>query len=488
MSARLRWSRAVDAAVWTVAASGCALSYDSIQSAAEAHVDFEPLSYLLPLATDGAAIAAAARYVLDRRQGLSGRGWQGLAWSAIGASIALNVVGRDLVDALWHVAGPAVLAAVTELYAHRAARQFVAERHQAHELGAGVGIPRRLWVTAPVSSWRLWLWMARTGTRDSVAARIALGRYAAAREALRAACAGRAYRRMRRVAARQLRAATLAPASVLDVLGWSGGRVPPADAPAALRALLATALAGGPAPTTVEAVVSTGTRPVDPTASVEVDGGTGRVLDPSPDRVPGRVEGPGRLGRVEMTHGSRPTGMTHGSSPFAPARGGRSGRGETSCGSRPAASTAPVRGRDEAQVRAELVAALREGRLTASSSVEEVRRVLGMAWRTARPWQARLAELAAEATQSAVEVDPGVTTQVEAPAGGDVASVEAEVHNPVEAGEETSGRSIEPCEVDLDRAAVLDPAAVAAAVEVDLALPVEPVSVEVDRSVLGAVA
>ena len=223
VSTRLRWSRAVDAAVWTVAASGCALSYDSIQSAAEAHVDFEPLSYLLPLATDGAAIAAAARYVLDRRQGLSGRGWQGLAWSAIGASIALNVVGRDLVDALWHVAGPAVLAAVTELYAHRAARQFVAERHQAHELGAEVGIPRRLWVTAPGSSWRLWLWMARTGTRDAVAARIALGRYAAAREALRAACAGRAYQRMRRVAARQLRAATLAPASVLDVLGWSGG-------------------------------------------------------------------------------------------------------------------------------------------------------------------------------------------------------------------------------------------------------------------------
>ena len=242
MSARVRWSRAVDVAVWTVAASGCALSYDSIQSAAEAHVDFEPLSYLLPLATDGAAIAAAARYVLDRRQGLSGRGWQAMAWTAIGASIVLNVVGRDLVDALWHVAGPAVLAAVTELYAHRAARQFVAERHPQLELGVGVGIPRRWWVTSPVSSWRWGLWMARTGTRDAVAARIAQGRYAAAREALRAACAGRAYRRMRRVAARQLRAATLAPAAVLDVLGWSGGRVPPADAPAALRALLATAL------------------------------------------------------------------------------------------------------------------------------------------------------------------------------------------------------------------------------------------------------
>jgi hypothetical protein len=276
----------VDAAVWTVAASGCALSYNAIQSAAVEHVDWAPLSYLLPLATDGAALAAAARYVLDRRAGLSGRGWQVMAWSAIGASIALNVVGRDLVDALWHVAGPAVLAAVTELYAHRAARQFVAERDQAHEFW--VGNPRRLWLTAPVASWRLWLWMARTGTRDAVAARVALGRYAAAREALRAACAGRSYRRMRRVAARPLRAAPWAPAAVLDVLGWSGGSVP-VDAPAALRVLLATALAGVP-------VLDTDLR-----SRGEANGTRGETAPVEP----GRVE---EMGRVVPVEADRSTG------------------------------------------------------------------------------------------------------------------------------------------------------------------------------------
>ncbi len=433
MSARVGWSRVVDAAVWAVAASGCALSYNAIQSAAVAHVDFEPLSYLLPLATDGAAIAAAARYVLDRRAGLSGRGWQAMAWSAIGASIVLNVVGRGWQDALWHVAGPAVLAAVTELYAHRAARQFVAEQHQAHELE--VGIPRRLWLTAPVASWRLWLWMARTGTRDAVVARVALGRYAAAREALRAACAGRAYRRMRRVAARQLRAATLAPAAVLDVLGWSGGSVP-GDAPAALRALLATALAGSPDPSVpveVDPVVSTDTHRVEALGRVEpveVDGSRGRVLDPT---------GGSRSGRVEISRGSRPAASTV------------------------AARTAAGRGRDEAQVRWDLLVALREGRLSPDSSVEEVRRELGMAWRTARPWQARLAEIAGSMAEIADSV-----------AGVEAGPVEPEPH-----GVEASGR-VESRGVDLDPAVAVDPA--------EGLDPVELVPVALDRPVWEAVA
>jgi hypothetical protein len=60
---------------------------------------------------------------------------------------------------------------------------------------------------------------------------------------------------------------------------------------------------------------------------------------------------------------------------------------------RPLRVVAPRRGREEAQVQADLVAALREGRLTVDSSVEAVRVELGMAWRTARPWQERLVEL-----------------------------------------------------------------------------------------------
>jgi hypothetical protein len=91
----------------------------------------------------------------------------------------------------------------------------------------------------------------------------------------------------------------------------------------------------------------------EPTAPVEVDRGT---VEACAVEVPDR----GRVEAVSVESGR------------AEARAVR-------------ALTSARRGRDEAQVRVELVTALREGRLTVSSSAEEVRRVLGMAWRTARP-------------------------------------------------------------------------------------------------------
>jgi Protein of unknown function (DUF2637) len=88
------WARWADVGLWAVACSGFALSYSSVQRAALAHVDHEALSYLLPVATDGGALAAAARYVADRRAGMAAaRGWQLLAWAAIAASAALNAMG-----------------------------------------------------------------------------------------------------------------------------------------------------------------------------------------------------------------------------------------------------------------------------------------------------------------------------------------------------------------------------------------------------------
>jgi hypothetical protein len=232
-----RWGLA-DVGLWGVAVSGFALSYSSVQKAALTHVDHPVLSYLLPVATDGMALAAAVRYVMDRRAEMSGRGWQVAAWVAIGASGLLNAMGRrDLVDVVWHLIGPGALAAITELYAHRAT---VLRSLQGQ--GARETIPARLWVTSPVMSVRLWLWTARTGEWSLVEARRSMGRYAAAREALATACRGQRYRRMRRIARRQLRAGTLPPVAVLHVLGWIGGGAVPADPPAALRTLLATAL------------------------------------------------------------------------------------------------------------------------------------------------------------------------------------------------------------------------------------------------------
>ncbi|HET9657495.1 MAG TPA: DUF2637 domain-containing protein, partial [Kineosporiaceae bacterium] len=231
--ATARWSWA-DAGLWAVACSGFALSYSSVQKAALKHVDHASLSYLLPIATDGGALAAAARYVSDRRNAVGGaRGWQLLAWAAIAASAALNAMGRSPEDAVWHLIGPGALAAITELYAHRAARL------RKSEAGPRESIPVRLWLTSPRSSFRLWLWTARTGEPSLVEARRAMDRYAAAREALEVACRARADRRIRNLARDQLRSGVLPPTAVLQVLGWGTGQAPK-DAPAALRTLLAT--------------------------------------------------------------------------------------------------------------------------------------------------------------------------------------------------------------------------------------------------------
>jgi hypothetical protein len=261
LAAGIGWARWADAGLWAVACSGFALSYSSVQRAALAHVDHAALSYLLPVATDGGALAAAARYVADRRAGMAAaRGWQLLAWAAIAASAALNAMGRDWQDAVWHLVGPAALAVITELYAHRAAQLHRRELHQPAET-----IPARLWMTAPVASARLWLWVARTGQRSLIEARAEMGRNAAALQALAVDCPGRDYRRLRRTARRQLRAGALPPVAVLDVLGWAEGRLA-ADPPAALRTLLAAALAPTARPRPIaEAISHPTTDPTMPT-------------------------------------------------------------------------------------------------------------------------------------------------------------------------------------------------------------------------------
>jgi hypothetical protein len=272
-----RWSWA-DAGLWAVACSGFALSYSSVQRAAVSHVDHESLSYLLPVATDGGALAAAARYVADRRKGVAGaRGWQLLTWAAIAASAALNAMGRNWQDAVWHLVGPGALAVITELYAHRAA-----QLHK-NEAGPRESIPVRLWVTSPRSSFRLWLWTARTGEGSLAAARQAMDRYAAAQEALESACRARADRRIRNLARDQLRSGVLPPVAVLQVLGWGTGQAPE-DAPAALRVLLATV-----------DQVSAADDPADgPQALVEV-----HVLTPAP------AENPAEPHAIEPAHCDR---------------------------------------------------------------------------------------------------------------------------------------------------------------------------------------
>ncbi len=298
-----------DAGLWSVACSGFALSYSSVQRAALAHVDHPALSYLLPVATDGLALAAAARYVADRRAGLAGaRGWQLLAWAAIAASAALNAMGRDLQDTVWHLIGPGALAVITELYAHRAAQL------RKEEQGARESIPGRLWATSPRSSFRLWLWTARTGQGSLVEARRAMDRYAAAREALEIACRTRADRRIRNLARDQLRSGVLDPTAVLQVLGWGTGHKPE-DATTALRALLATgpglAVPTGQAPAGLATAVEVHVvdRPADQAGSRPV--APSRVERPAIEPAPAAARRPGRARRSPAdipTAAPRPAG------------------------------------------------------------------------------------------------------------------------------------------------------------------------------------
>jgi hypothetical protein len=387
-----------DAGLWGVACSGFALSYSSVQKAALAHVDHPALSYLLPVATDGGALAAAARYVADRRAGLAGaRGWQLLAWAAIAASAALNAMGRDLQDAVWHLIGPGALAVITELYAHRAAQL------RKEEQGPRESIPARLWLTSPRSSFRLWLWTARTGEQSLVEARRSMDRYAAAREALEVACQTRADRRIRNLARDQLRSGVLAPTAVLQVLGWGTGQAPK-DATTALRELLATVddQADNEAAPAVEVHVVDRPADQEPRPAGVLQVAQGPVDRPAIESRPATTK-PRRTGR------SAESGRT-----------GRSDRVET--GASGHAETGRSR-RSPEQIRSDAVAALESGALSATSSRTTVRDVLGLSWKTAGVVHAQLPALALGELSGQTSIDQALSEQADqadAQGAGDV--------------------------------------------------------------------
>ena len=236
---RLRvWSSLVLAVVAVV---GAVLSFDSLHKAAVPTFD-DPLAYGFPLLVDALILGASLQFIAGARAGRPQAGWRLTAHAGVAGTIALNALAAPSLGAIpWHVTAPIVWSVLVELTARTVLGEWMAEHKPPLDR-----VPARLWVTAPVESARVWLRLARRVEGAQAAARVEVGAYAAAVEALRASIPGREGRAARRILRRQLRAGTLQPGAVLAACGWLDPESVPRTAQAILRAALGAALDLGP--------------------------------------------------------------------------------------------------------------------------------------------------------------------------------------------------------------------------------------------------
>lgn len=326
-----------------VAVVGVVLSWDSLYAAATP--TFGPvLAAGFPLLADALAAGASLMYVSGVRQGQGRHGWRVTAHAAIAGTIALNAMAAPTVGEVpWHITAPAVWAVLVELYAREAAGAWKAEHVAPKER-----IPLRLWVTAPVESARTWLLQGRTGVLEHGTARLDVGLHAAAVEALRLALPGPGEARsVRRIVGRQLRAGSMPPEAVLAAIGWTGEpveRTPEAILRAALRGVLTTG-PGAPEPATADAPRAVAAPEPAPTAE-----GTPDVAGTPTEAPTARVR-PVRVAAAVVQQ-SR--------------------------------VTATATRRTDAELEAELAAAIADGRLPAEPSAEAIRTTLKIAPAKAR--------------------------------------------------------------------------------------------------------
>lgn len=217
-----------------VAAAGAALSYQSLEAAAE---DVFPhrLAQVFPLLVDALIVGASLAYLAGAVIGRGRAGWRLTAHVGVGGTIFLNALAADsLATVPWHIAAPIVWSALVEL----TARDLLGDYRAAH--ARPDSIPFVLWLTAPGESASTWLRVRRQAAHAAVRADV--GAHAAAREALRMALPGYRARRVRKVIARQLRAGSVTPAAVVDQAVSIMGEVPTASAQAVLRDVLSNAV------------------------------------------------------------------------------------------------------------------------------------------------------------------------------------------------------------------------------------------------------
>jgi hypothetical protein len=217
-----------------VAAAGAALSYQSLEAAAE---DVFPhhLAQVFPLLVDALIVGASLAYLAGAVIGRGRAGWRLTAHVGVGGTIFLNALAAEsLVTVPWHIAAPIVWSALVEL----TARDLLGDYRAAH--ARPDSIPFALWLTAPGESASTWLRVRRQAAHASV--RVDVGAHAAAREALRMALPGFRARKVRRVISRQLRAGSVTPDAVVSQAVAIMGDVPAASAQAVLRDVLSNAV------------------------------------------------------------------------------------------------------------------------------------------------------------------------------------------------------------------------------------------------------
>ena len=217
-----------------VAAAGAALSYQSLEAAAE-NVFPHHLAQVFPLLVDALIVGASLAYLAGAVIGRGRAGWRLTAHVGVGGTIFLNALAAEsLVTVPWHIAAPIVWSALVEL----TARDLLGDYRAAH--ARPDSIPFALWLTAPGESASTWLRVRRQAAHASV--RVDVGAHAAAREALHMALPGFRARKVRRVISRQLRAGSVTPGAVVSQAVAIMGDVPAASAQAVLRDVLSNAV------------------------------------------------------------------------------------------------------------------------------------------------------------------------------------------------------------------------------------------------------
>jgi Protein of unknown function (DUF2637) len=166
-----------------------------------------------PVLLDTGVFVASEYYLATVRTGRPQHGFRALTHTLVAVTTALNVsAAHDWRQALYHAVPPLLFAALVELKARKELGDVRAQRSPAER------IPRRLWLTNPIQSAKLSLWVARTTSHSSV--RAERERHLTAIRALRIAVPGRgSARTARSLIRRQLRTGTLDPAALITATG-----------------------------------------------------------------------------------------------------------------------------------------------------------------------------------------------------------------------------------------------------------------------------
>jgi Protein of unknown function (DUF2637) len=258
------------------------LSYASVRAGAIGV--FGPVGgSAFPILLDTGVFVSSEFYLATVRANRPQHGFRALTHALIAATIALNVsVATDWRGALFHAIPPMIFAALVELKA----RKELGDTRAAE--GRADRIPLRLWLTSPVESVKLSLWVARDASFS--VERASRERYLTARRALRIAVPGwRGNPRLARgLVRRQLRAGTLDPAALVAATGLDQeAREPGAEAVlqvALVAALTASGTQRANAPRSAPRAAS-GVR-----TQAALAAGGARIILPEPRRTRGASE------------------------------------------------------------------------------------------------------------------------------------------------------------------------------------------------------